>query len=212
MKYDHVVWDWNGTLVDDAQLCVDILNELLRHFNKTSINLSFYRQNFLFPVSHFYKKLGLPFEGDLYEALSKKFITRYRILQKQIKLQPNAKKTLEQLRLMNVEQSILSAGNLNDLSNFISHHKLSEFFKIISGVDNIYASGKKELAKNHLKKITKRKCKVLMIGDTVHDLEVAHYLKIDHVLFAQGHNSANLLKSNSNFVINDLKNLCVLLD
>ena len=29
MKPHHVIWDWNGTLVDDAWLCVEIVNELL---------------------------------------------------------------------------------------------------------------------------------------------------------------------------------------
>ena len=26
MKYKHIIWDWNGTLVNDLTLCVDLLN------------------------------------------------------------------------------------------------------------------------------------------------------------------------------------------
>ena len=28
-SYDAVVWDWNGTLLDDVELSVEIVNELL---------------------------------------------------------------------------------------------------------------------------------------------------------------------------------------
>ena len=28
--YAHVIWDWNGTLLDDAWLCVDVMNGVLR--------------------------------------------------------------------------------------------------------------------------------------------------------------------------------------
>ena len=28
-NYRHVIWDWNGTLLDDAWLCVEVLNGLL---------------------------------------------------------------------------------------------------------------------------------------------------------------------------------------
>src|SRR5258708_2287908 len=29
MRYRHVIWDWNGTLLDDTWLCVEVLNTLL---------------------------------------------------------------------------------------------------------------------------------------------------------------------------------------
>jgi phosphoglycolate phosphatase len=33
MKYKHIIWDWNGTLIDDAWLCVDIMNKILEKRN-----------------------------------------------------------------------------------------------------------------------------------------------------------------------------------
>jgi len=45
-----VVWDWNGTLVDDAFIFVDIMNGYLSEFSLPPISLSDYKNNFCFPV------------------------------------------------------------------------------------------------------------------------------------------------------------------
>ena len=30
MKYKHIVWDWNGTLLDDRWLCIEAINFVLK--------------------------------------------------------------------------------------------------------------------------------------------------------------------------------------
>ena len=42
----HVIWDWNGTLINDGELCVSIVNELLLELSIPSVSLQFYRENF----------------------------------------------------------------------------------------------------------------------------------------------------------------------
>ena len=124
MKYEHIIWDWNGTIVNDTEICVHILNYLLRNANLTTINESFYKHNFFFPVKKFYESLGLAVSGDKYRDLSEEFIEMYRNLAKNIELQPNFLTTLEKLRISGVELSILSAGKLSDICDFLIYHKL----------------------------------------------------------------------------------------
>ena len=52
MKYKHIIWDWNGTLVDDTWLFVDIMNGVLKNRNLNRINLS--------PISKFLKISEIP--------------------------------------------------------------------------------------------------------------------------------------------------------
>ena len=54
-QYKHILWDWNGTLLDDSWLCVEVLNDLLKEQGKDPISLKTYRNHFNFPVIHFYK-------------------------------------------------------------------------------------------------------------------------------------------------------------
>ena len=51
MKYSFITLDWNGTIVDDAQLCVDIVNQQLQNFKLNEVDLEYYLKNFRFPVS-----------------------------------------------------------------------------------------------------------------------------------------------------------------
>ena len=93
----HVIWDWNGTLVDDVSLCVQILNQELKAHQIEEISINEYRQKFFFPVACYYKKLGLPFSGFKYEALANRYISEYRKRFKECQLHDGAFKTLEWL-------------------------------------------------------------------------------------------------------------------
>ena len=58
----HVIWDWNGTLVDDSWLFVELMNEELNKRNLTKINIHDYRNHFTFPVKKYYENLGFDFK------------------------------------------------------------------------------------------------------------------------------------------------------
>ena len=68
MKYKHVIWDWNGTLVDDTWLFVDIMNGVLKDRNLQGITLDDYRNVFDFPVQDYYTKLGFNFSEEAFET------------------------------------------------------------------------------------------------------------------------------------------------
>ena len=71
-RIEHVVWDWNGTLVDDARLCVDIVNGILSDLSIPTVSIEFYRDNFTFPYLHT-EKIGLP--ENSFRVISEKFIS-----------------------------------------------------------------------------------------------------------------------------------------
>jgi len=212
MKYQHIVWDWNGTLVDDAELCVVILNQILNDYGKMPVDRAFYLDNFSFPVCEYYKSLGLPSCGPEYQEISQRFIEEYRKKHHICKLQKSSVKMLSYIKGCGISQSVLSAGNIADVLDFVEYHKLSDFFTIISGVYHTNATGKSDVAHKHLNQIQACTSDILLIGDTLHDFEIATDLKVDCVLYSKGHNSKNRLLEASNSVINDLEELVGLID
>lgn len=212
MKYQHIVWDWNGTLVDDAELCVVILNQILNDYGKMPVDRAFYLDNFSFPVCEYYKSLGLPSCGPEYQEISQRFIEEYRKKHHICKLQKSSVKMLSYIKGCGISQSVLSAGNIADVLDFVEYHKLSDFFTIISGVYHTNATGKSDVAHKHLNQIQACTSDILLIGDTLHDFEIATDLKVDCVLYSKGHNSKNRLVEASNSVINDLEELVGLID
>ena len=78
------------------------------------------------------------------------------------------------------------------------------FFYQVLGTDNFKAEGKIELGKKFIANSNLRPEEILLVGDTVHDLEVANKIGCSVLLFSQGHNSNNQLSGYSVQIINDL--------
>ena len=108
MRTKHIVWDWNGTLIDDVSLCVNVLNELLSDYELPEISIEFYRSNFSFPVSDFTKESHYPLVVMSLAESHFFFISKYRQKWTACSLQPNVIKILDVLNKLGLQQSILS--------------------------------------------------------------------------------------------------------
>jgi phosphoglycolate phosphatase len=117
----------------------------------------------------------------------------YEIRKTECLLHSGVVETLLMLKEKNIEQSVLSAYPHDTLLEIISHFNLNDFFSYIIGLDNIYATSKVELGKELMKKIGNGKEKILLIGDTEHDCDVAEEMGIECVLIAGGHQSREKL-------------------
>lgn len=59
-NYSHIVWDFNGTLLDDVSICIEAMNSLLKKYGRPALDsVEAYRRNFCFPVADYYEKIGL---------------------------------------------------------------------------------------------------------------------------------------------------------
>jgi phosphoglycolate phosphatase len=204
LKIKEILWDWNGTLINDTSLCVDILNKILFLHDQPSISIEYYRNNFSFPVSAFYKRISLPSSGKKFDDVSLSFISEYRLKWKECNLQPGVLQILKLIQKSGLRQSILSAGNQSDVELFVDHFKLGSFFYQVFGTDNIKAEGKIELGKKFITDSNLRPEEILLVGDTIHDLQVANEIGCLALLFSQGHNSNIQLSGYSVQIINDL--------
>lgn len=194
-NYSHILWDWNGTLLNDSWLCVEVLNTLLKEIDKPPLNLEEYRSNFNFPVIDFYKFLQFETDPKNFQLISQKFINKYeeRWL-KECTLHTEVKNTLLKISDMGISQSILSAAHSAALEIGLSHFKIKPFFVSIIGTNNIYAKGKIENAKKWMDENIMNPQKILLIGDTLHDYEVAKAIGVNCALIPNGHCSFDRLK------------------
>jgi len=183
----HIIWDWNGTLIDDVSLCVHILNSVLKDHGKEKISINQYRKTFFFPVSKFYESLSLPCSGEEYERLAQNYIKKYREEYKGCILHDHAFETIKSLKMLGVSQSIFSAGMQSDLEEFVNFYGLLDFMTVVDGANNIYAKGKGDRVHDHYIKVSHHADQVLFVGDTLHDAEVATSVGCDALLFEKGH-------------------------
>ena len=205
--YKNIIWDWNGTLLDDVQLCNDVINIQLVKRSLPAISLGTYREIFTFPVKDYYIKAGFDFKDESFEKIGKDFIDEYEIRKITCKLFPDTIRVLSKIKSMNIKQYLLSAYKYDTLEVLVEHFKLSGYFESINGLNHIYADGKIALGKKLMQEIRKQdeNGKTLLIGDTVHDYEVASGIGADCFLISTGHQNETKLKTLNVPVLKDIK-------
>jgi phosphoglycolate phosphatase len=206
-KYKYLIWDWNGTLFNDLILGVEIINKLLNLNKLPLITYEQYRNIFTFPVSDYYKKVGFDFEKVSFEVLGKMFMDEYESRKYEMNLFEGARELLHFVKEKGIKQSVLSAYKQDTLLEVLQHYGIKEFFENISGLDNIYAGSKEQIGLELRKKIKLKKEEILLIGDTLHDADVAKTIDVDCVLISNGHQSPEKLNLNGNTVLSDLSEL-----
>lgn len=208
MSYKHVIWDWNGTLLNDTWLCVEVLNGLLARRGRATITEEDYRQNFGFPVVHFYQYLGFDTDVDSFEQVSREFIGDYEARWfEECVLHADAHKVLAAMAASGKTHSVLSAARQEALESGIRYYGLREHFMGLVGTDNIYAEGKVGRGRHWIGELPWSPEEVVMVGDTLHDFEVAKAIGSDCILLAHGHHSAERLATTGKRVVHSLREL-----
>lgn len=206
-----IFWDWNGTLLDDTQVCIDAMNTLLRERDLNELDAVRYRDVFTFPVRDYYVKLGFDFEKEAFEGPAIEFIEQYDNLINTSKIFPDARHALEEFKNRNFTQMILSAMQNDFLNELVGKHGIAHYFDRVSGIDNHYASGKVDNARKLIAGLDGHAGEIIMIGDTIHDHEVGQELGIRVILVSRGHQSAERLRSTRREIVHDLKEVVKLI-
>lgn len=207
MKYKHIVWDWNGTLLDDLRLTHSIMNGILKDNSLPGISLQEYREVFGFPVKEYYKKLGLDRVNRSFEDLSLDFISEYEARKGEAGLFSGAEELLGLIKNAGCGQSLLSAYRQRDLVRILGQFRLGKYFDHVSGLSDIYASSKVENGLRLIETIGIPSEEVLVIGDTVHDYDVSRAIGASACLLSCGHQSYGRLRSSGAEVLKDFQEL-----
>jgi len=192
--YRHIIWDWNGTLLDDLDLSIDVMNGLLERRGLPRLDRSRYHALFDFPVQRYYERLGFDPGTDSFERLSAEFIAGYDARRFGCALHRGAVEMLAAAARAGVGQSILSAYRGETLREIVAHFGLAPHFTHIDGLDNIHAHGKTALGQTLVARLGLPPREILLVGDTLHDFDVARELGVECALVSAGHHPAARLR------------------
>lgn len=206
-NYKHIIWDWNGTLLNDVDFCRRIINRILVVNELPELSLEKYREIFTFPVQDYYKTAGLDFSKTSFEVMGKDFIDEYEEKKLSCSIHENAIEVLSTIHQKGIKQSVLSAYLHDNLVSILGHYNLTQYFDNVIGLDNIYAGSKTHLGLALVDQLNLPKENILFIGDTLHDAEVAKAMGVKSILIANGHQVKEKLMINSNFVLDEMTQL-----
>lgn len=194
-KFKAIIWDYNGTLLNDIEIGVESINLMLKKRNLPLLTSESYREVFTFPVKDYYEKVGFDFQKEDWDLTAHEFIANYTTRLPNSDIFPEARILLDIFKNQGKKQFILSAMEMNMLMESTKELAIQEFFNEISGINDIYASSKIENGKNLFKKHQLTADEVCLLGDTTHDYEVAQTLGCHCYLIASGHQSIEKLKA-----------------
>jgi len=187
-----IIWDWNGTLLNDVAACIEAMNCLLTHRKLALMDTDRYRKIFKFPVIEYYQALGFDFAREPFAKAAMEYIGQYQVFSKAAKLQEGAVEILATFKASGYRQIILSAMETNTLIEQINQYHLTEYFTDIIGMDNFLAKSKIENAQRFLKEAAiAGNENIILVGDTFHDFEVASAINCRCLLVRNGHQDLN---------------------
>ncbi|MCF6241069.1 MAG: S-adenosylmethionine:tRNA ribosyltransferase-isomerase [Bacteroidales bacterium] len=147
---------------------------------------------------------GFDFSKEKFEIPAMEFIELYHEGLKTTNLHKYVVDVLKYFDSMGLEQYILSAMEHNSLLKSLSDNNIKDYFIDVNGIDNHFAHSKLEIGKSMLKNISHKNEDLLLIGDTLHDKDVADGLGIQHLLIANGHQSKKRLLDETEYVVDSI--------
>ncbi len=204
----YIMWDWNGTLLDDLQINFEIENALLRRRGLREMeSIEKYHQVFTFPIIRFYEKMGFDLENEKFEDIARDYVCEYEQRFHEAEIFEDAERVIRYFRTAGVEQIILSMTENKWLFSQVAFHGIDHLFSDILGTGDIYARSKVDIAKKWMEEKGVSGDEVLFVGDTTHDFEVAQSIGCECVLIARGHNSREALSKTGARVIDSISEL-----
>ena len=196
MSTTYILWDWNGTLLDDTDASIAALNETLRRRRLPPITRDWYREHFAFPVRPFYAQCGIDLAHEAWDALAREYHETYAREPKTLNRETRA--ALAAARDAGCGQSIISALRQDLLDAAVDSFGLRAFFDFTYGTNNLDGASKLVRARELLAQLASRGVapeNVVLVGDALHDKEVADALGVRCILCAQGGHSAARLRA-----------------
>lgn len=194
MLYDHIAWDFNGTILDDVRSGVGATNILLRRRGLPTVDsLDYYYSVFCFPIIDYYRRIGFDFTKESYDDVAVEWAIEYRRLAKAAPLREGVLPLMQALTAHGIPQTVLSASEQALLHEQLTSLGVAEYLEGAFGRDDHSGGDKSALVLSFRDR--RKPGRTLFIGDTDHDVTCARAAGFDCALIAGGHQGKDRLLS-----------------
>ncbi|MBQ1049983.1 HAD family hydrolase [Micromonospora sp. C51] len=181
----HLVWDWNGTLLNDLSLVVACTNAVFASEGGPSVTPDEHRVRFRRPIADYYAEvLGRAVDDDAFGRLDKIFHEAYRVGLTTCELAHDA---VEAMAAWSGSQSLLSMWFHDELVPAVETYGLTGRFARVDGLRaQVGGDRKAESLARHLDALGVDGRSVVLIGDSLDDADAARAVGGRAVLYTGG--------------------------
>lgn len=191
----HLVWDWNGTLLDDNTAVVGATNAAFGEVGLEPITVEQYREMYCIPIPRFYERLmgRLPTDAE-WERMDGVFHQHYTQQRDACGLTAGAAELLAQWQLTGRSQSIMSMYRHDELLPVVRGYGIEAHFVRVDGRTGPSGGSKAQYMERHFAALGGISPQhTVVIGDAVDDAVAAAHVGARAVLYTGGsHSRASL--------------------
>jgi len=206
-EYKVIIWDFNGTLIDDIDAALASVNDMLGRRNLPLINFEQYASYVDTPIIKFYEHIF----DDLYSMdfgeIAIEFNEGYEMHLKDRAVMKNAEDVLGYFNSKSKLQTVISATHIDKVTKRLTEFGLTGYFDKILAHNNLIAEDKTHLAVRYFADKEIKPEDAVVIGDCVADWQMAKTLGCDCVLTTQGHQSRKEFDITDALIIDSLLEL-----
>lgn len=204
MKQNHVIWDWNGTLLDDFAITATITIDALGDLGRPGVTPADIRYHYQRPLANYFNALlGRTALSHELKHLGDSYVSRYEAVMHDLPLATDAVHALEAIAPF-ASQSLLSMAPHPQIALLIEQHRLTGHFGLIQGFAGAGHPSKRESLIAHCDTLAVKTESCWMIGDTVDDFDAAKPLGIRTVLVTTGMQARSALAATGSPVVDTL--------
>ncbi|MCA2213757.1 HAD hydrolase-like protein [Wangella sp. NEAU-J3] len=199
----HLVWDWNGTLLDDLTLVVSASNSAFTAVGGRQVDADEHRRQFRRPVAEFYAEiLGRAVDAEEFGRLDRIFHDAYRVGLTTTSLAADAQAAIKSWP---GTQSLLSMWFHDELVPALETYGLTGMFTRVDGLRTEVGGDLKagHLAR-HLAELRVSGDQAVLVGDSLDDAEAAASVGAAVVLYTGGFTDPARLRASGHPVADTL--------
>lgn len=198
-----IIWDFNGTLLDDVETSIATVNDSLAKYSLPLTDLEEYRRNITMPITDYYAK-----HFDLsvipMAELASGYLNGFELYHHLLKPGKGALDALKALKARGVRQCVVSSYEQVRLESLLCEFGMYEFMDGISGAEDTKCESKVQRGARWIKEQGIDPENAIVVGDLTHDFEMAQAMGARCLLFAGGHQDKKRLLACGVPVIDDL--------
>ncbi len=209
-----VAFDWNGTILSDTVACLVGDDAALVALGYKPISLKKFQETFEIPLVHFYKKIGVnpKIPKAKFEKSETIFHATYEARAANSRTRAGTRDLLKWLKEHNIPSVIFSNHIDYQIVKHLKRLRIENYFDTVIGNEQTYQvlfkRSKGDKLKDYLKTNNVKPSEILVVGDTVEEIEIARELGAISVAITNGYNSTKRLKSKKpDYLLNDLRKI-----
>ncbi|MBF6507658.1 HAD family hydrolase [Nocardia farcinica] len=202
----HIVWDWNGTLLDDNHAVVSAVNTVCAEFDREHIDIDEWRAVFSRPLLQCYERLlRRSLDEQDWARIDVLYHDAYRELLDTCGLAAGVPNALHDWAKTGRSQSLLSMWFHDELVDLVTARGLYELFARVDGLRAEVGGGSKaEHLRRHLEAQELDARDVVLIGDVLDDAHAAEQAGTNCVLVTTGVTSRAALEQTGRPVVDSI--------